>query len=151
LATEEMLTTMTKIVANLDVDEEGCKANLAKFGAFSASERVLMALVAAGADRQVMHEKIRTHSLKAWDAVRGGKSNPLADYLAPPTVENPRVDGCQGVCGHRSGKGPGDGGNDPRGVGRFFRKEIISPFNPSLNGEVRVFVEPFIHNRANFS
>jgi len=82
LATEEMLTVMTGIVGGLDVDESGCKANLAKFGAFSASERVLMALVAAGADRQAMHEKIRMLSRKAWDVLREGCPNPLADYLA---------------------------------------------------------------------
>ncbi len=82
LAMDEILENMTRIVGNLDVDEEGCRANLDKFGAFSASERVLMALVAAGADRQLMHEKIREHSRKAWDALRGGRPNPLGEYLA---------------------------------------------------------------------
>jgi adenylosuccinate lyase len=82
LAVEEMLTVMTGIVGGLDVDEAGCRANLEKFGAFSASERVLMALVAAGADRQEMHERIREHSRKAWDVLRGGRPNPLADYFA---------------------------------------------------------------------
>jgi adenylosuccinate lyase len=82
LATEEMLRVMTGIVDGLDVDEAGCRANLKRFGAFSASERVLMALVASGADRQAMHEKIREHSRKAWDALREGRANPLAEFLA---------------------------------------------------------------------
>jgi adenylosuccinate lyase len=82
LATEEMLRVMTGITGGLDVDEAGIAANLARFGAFSASERVLMALVAAGADRQVMHEKIREHSRKAWEALREGRPNPLIEYLA---------------------------------------------------------------------
>lgn len=82
LAADEMLTAMERIVTNLDVDEEACRANLAKYGAFSASERVLMGLVAAGADRQEMHERIRENSRKAWDALRAGKPNPLADLLA---------------------------------------------------------------------
>lgn len=82
LAMEEMIVAMTRIVGNLDVDEEGCRANLSKFGAFSASERVLMALVTAGADRQAMHEKIRQHSREAWDVLRAGHPNPLAEYLA---------------------------------------------------------------------
>jgi adenylosuccinate lyase len=82
LAVEEMLRVMTAILGNLDVDETGCKANLERFGAFSASERVLMALVAAGADRQAMHEKIREHSRKAWAVLRKGGANPLAEYLA---------------------------------------------------------------------
>jgi adenylosuccinate lyase len=85
LASDEMLTTMTRIVTKLDVDEEGCRANLAKYGAFSASERVLMALVAAGASRQEMHERIREQSRKAWDALRTGRPNPLADLLAADT------------------------------------------------------------------
>jgi len=82
LATEEMVRVMTGITGGLDVDEAGIKSNLARFGAFAASERVLMALVAAGADRQAMHERIREHSRKAWDALREGRANPLADYLA---------------------------------------------------------------------
>jgi adenylosuccinate lyase len=82
LAMEEILENMTRIVGNLDVDEEACRANVAKYGAFSASERVLMALVAAGADRQTMHEKIRELSRKAWDALRAGRPNPLEEILA---------------------------------------------------------------------
>jgi adenylosuccinate lyase len=82
LAMEEMIRVMTGIIGGLDVDETGCKANLVRFGAFSASERVLMALVAAGADRQAMHERIREHSRKAWDVLREGRTNPLAEYLA---------------------------------------------------------------------
>jgi adenylosuccinate lyase len=82
LAAEEILRVMTGIVGGLDVDEAGIKSNLDRYGAFSASERVLMALVAAGADRQAMHEKIREHSRKAWDVLREGRPNPLAEYLA---------------------------------------------------------------------
>jgi adenylosuccinate lyase len=81
LAIDEMLARTNKILAGLDVDEAGLKANLEKFGAFSASERVLMALVGAGADRQAMHEKIRAHSRKAWDALRDGRPNPLPDLM----------------------------------------------------------------------
>jgi adenylosuccinate lyase len=29
-----------------------------------------------------MHEKIREHSRKAWDVLREGGANPLAEYLA---------------------------------------------------------------------
>jgi adenylosuccinate lyase len=82
LAADEMIVVMTAILGGLDVDEAGCRANLERFGAFSASERVLMALVAAGADRQAMHERIREHSRKAWNALREGRANPLAEYLA---------------------------------------------------------------------
>jgi adenylosuccinate lyase len=56
--------------------------NLALYGPFAASERVLMALVKSGADRQAMHEKLRQHALEAWNAVQAGQPNPLADRLA---------------------------------------------------------------------
>jgi adenylosuccinate lyase len=41
-----------------------------------------MALAVAGADRQEMHEHIRTCSMAAWAAVQRGEANPLADLLA---------------------------------------------------------------------
>jgi len=41
----------------------------------------MMSLVKAGADRQLMHEKIREHSLAAWDMVRRGEENPLVESL----------------------------------------------------------------------
>ena len=41
-----------------------------------------MALVKSGADRQIMHEKLRLHALEAWIAVQTGQPNPLADRLA---------------------------------------------------------------------
>jgi adenylosuccinate lyase len=55
--------------------------NLAAYGIFAATERVLMAAVKAGGDRQAMHEVIREHSMAAWAAVQAGKVNPLAELL----------------------------------------------------------------------
>ena len=40
-----------------------------------------MALGKAGANRQEMHEKIRNISMKAWDIVRNGESNPLIQMI----------------------------------------------------------------------
>jgi adenylosuccinate lyase len=85
LALEEMLLTTLKIVRGLNVNVGACEANLAKYGPFAATERVLMALVRAGADRQHMHEKLREHSLKAWEVIAKGKPNPLAHNLAADT------------------------------------------------------------------
>jgi adenylosuccinate lyase len=64
------------------IDARAVAANLEKFGPFAATERVLMALVRAGADRQRAHDRLRTHSLKAWDAVKAGRANPLPGLLA---------------------------------------------------------------------
>jgi adenylosuccinate lyase len=56
--------------------------NLRDYGLFAATERVLMAAVRAGGDRQSLHEVIREHSLAAWAALQTGAANPLADLLA---------------------------------------------------------------------
>ena len=69
------------------VHDGALQHNLATYGAFAATERLLMELVKAGADRQEMHELIRQHSLAAWDAIQRGEDNPLGEALAiDPTV-----------------------------------------------------------------
>ncbi|MBN1305076.1 MAG: adenylosuccinate lyase [Anaerolineales bacterium] len=85
LAADEMLKTVTEIISDLRVDEAAMARNLGIYGPFAATERVMMAAVKAGADRQEMHETIRGHSMSAWEAVRKGESNPLADSLAKET------------------------------------------------------------------
>jgi adenylosuccinate lyase len=55
---------------------------LAIYGLFAATERVLMALVRQGADRQEMHELIREHSLAAWMDVQAGRNNSLPQRLS---------------------------------------------------------------------
>ena len=82
LAVDEMLITARQIVEGLQVDEGAIAANLARYGAFAATERVLMELVRAGASRQAMHEHIRGHSMEAWAAIRAGEENPLIERLA---------------------------------------------------------------------
>ena len=56
--------------------------NLRDYGLFAATERVLMAAVQAGGDRQDIHEAIREQSLAAWAALQAGQPNPLAELLA---------------------------------------------------------------------
>jgi adenylosuccinate lyase len=82
LAIEECLLTSTRIVRGLVVDAAAVAGNLERYGPFAATERVLMALVRAGADRQRCHDRLRTHSLKAWEAIKAGRSNPLPGLLA---------------------------------------------------------------------
>jgi adenylosuccinate lyase len=81
LASDELLRTANRIISNLRVDESAITRNLASFGPFAATERILAALVKAGADRQAMHERLRTHSMDAWQAIQAGQENPLADDL----------------------------------------------------------------------
>ncbi len=81
LAVDEILLSARRIVAGLAVNEGAVARNLAIYGSFAATERLLMALVRAGANRQAMHERIRVHSMAAWAAVERGEANPLADLL----------------------------------------------------------------------
>ena len=82
IALEECLITATRVVRGLVVDTAAIAANLEKYGPFAATERVLMALVMAGADRQRCHERLREQSLKAWAALKAGRPNPLGELLA---------------------------------------------------------------------
>lgn len=81
LATDELLRTASSILTKLRVDEAAIARNLAVYGPFAATERVLMALVKAGADRQEMHERIRSQTMKAWETLEPGGENPLAFNL----------------------------------------------------------------------
>ncbi len=81
LAADELLRTTSSIVSRLRVDEAAIARNLAIYGPFAATERVLMTLVKKGADRQEMHERIRQHTMRAWEALRAGEENPLLSNL----------------------------------------------------------------------
>ena len=82
LAADELLRRAGRLVGDLQVNEGAIARNLAIYGTFAATERLLMALVRAGADRQAMHEVIRVQSMAAWASIEAGRSNPLAEQLA---------------------------------------------------------------------
>jgi len=82
LAVDEMLKTAIEIFADLSVDEHALTRNLEHYGPFAATERILMAAVKAGADRQVIHELIRSLSMQAWKVNQSGKDNPLEGLLS---------------------------------------------------------------------
>ncbi len=86
LATDELLRTASSILTKLRVDETAIARNMSVYGPFAATERVLMALVKAGADRQEMHERIRSHAMQAWETVRRGEENPLTLSLCQDAV-----------------------------------------------------------------
>jgi adenylosuccinate lyase len=96
LAIDELLRVACRIVTGMQIDETASAQNLAHFGVFSAVERVLMAAVKAGADRQETHAYLRKQSLVAWAALARGEQNPLVenlmedrelrDYLPPERV-----------------------------------------------------------------
>jgi adenylosuccinate lyase len=81
LALEEMLLTAQTILEKLNINETAINKNLSIYGPFAGTERVLLAAVKAGADRQVLHEDLRTHAMLAWHEIQIGNSNPLLDSL----------------------------------------------------------------------
>jgi adenylosuccinate lyase len=81
LAADEITHATTRIVRDLRVNEVAVQRNMRTYGPFAATERLLMAVVKRGADRQHMHEVIREHSLAAWAALQDGEANPLIDAL----------------------------------------------------------------------
>jgi adenylosuccinate lyase len=82
LAADEILRTAKGILADLRVNEAAILRNMSTYGPFAATERVLMALVKAGADRQAVHERVRIQSMKAWETMQQGSENPLAHLLS---------------------------------------------------------------------
>lgn len=83
LATDGMLRIVTNVARGLVVYPKVIAARVAAELPFIASENILMAGVAAGGDRQELHERIRTHSHAAAAEVKQhGRANDLMDRLA---------------------------------------------------------------------
>jgi adenylosuccinate lyase len=81
LGLDEILITLNTIVDGLQVRETTIKRNLSLYGPFSAVEKVLLACVKQGADRQQMHEILRKHSMTAWEKIQMGELNPLLELV----------------------------------------------------------------------
>ena len=83
LATDAVLILCQNVTDGLVVYPRVIGANLEAELPFMATENILMAAVAAGGDRQDLHERIRRHSLAAAAVVKneGGK-NDLIDRIA---------------------------------------------------------------------
>jgi adenylosuccinate lyase len=81
LGTDAILVLATSIAAGLEVREDVIRRNVMEKMPFMATERWLMLGVAAGGDRQALHEVIRRHSLAVADAVAHGAPNDLLERL----------------------------------------------------------------------
>lgn len=81
LAVDEILQTAEKIIAELVINTEKIAYNLAQYGPFAATESIIIACVKKGADRQAMHELLRTISLEAWAEIQKGNANPMKSLL----------------------------------------------------------------------
>ncbi|MBM3143618.1 MAG: adenylosuccinate lyase [Chloroflexi bacterium] len=86
LIADELLRIAIDLLKGLRIDQRAISRNLTLYGPFAATEKLLMALGKAGADRQEMHERLRMHTLAAWGAIRNGGPNPLVDRIATDDV-----------------------------------------------------------------
>jgi len=86
LAVDEMLNSADSIVEGLNINEEVTRKNLEFFFSFSASELIIVEAVKKGANRQKMHEELRKISMRAWEDMHAGKSNPMEDLLTSNSV-----------------------------------------------------------------
>jgi adenylosuccinate lyase len=84
LATDGCLVILENVVSGLVVYPKTIAAALAAELPFMATEEILMAAVQAGGDRQVLHERIRTHSVAAARSVKedGGRNDLVERLLA---------------------------------------------------------------------
>ncbi len=87
LSLDEILKTALHVVKGIQFRDVAIERNLSVYGAFAATERLLMELGRRGADRQEMHEVIREHSLTAWDDLQRGNEIKLSATL----TTDPRV------------------------------------------------------------
>jgi adenylosuccinate lyase len=82
LGTDAILILVTNIAAGLEVRDAVIAAHVAAQMPFMATERWLMLGVAAGGDRQGLHEVIRQHSLSVAEGVSRGGVNDLLERLS---------------------------------------------------------------------
>ncbi len=88
LSLDEMLGVVERLIGGLVVDETAVRRTLDRYGTFAATERLLMELVKAGADRQKMHGVLRDHSMAAWKQISNGAPNPLIGSLSTDAAVN---------------------------------------------------------------
>ncbi|NMC55454.1 MAG: adenylosuccinate lyase [Chloroflexi bacterium] len=95
LITDELLRTALRVVKGLNIREESIQKNLDMYAPFAATERLMMAAVKKGADRQAMHERLREHALAAWQAVQQGAANPLLESIKEDTLIQQMLTGAE--------------------------------------------------------
>ncbi len=92
LATDAVLNLMADVTAGLVVHPAVIAANMADELAFMATENVIMNGVRAGGSRQVLHERIREHSLAAVARMKEeGAANDLLDRMRGDEMLAPHV------------------------------------------------------------
>lgn len=82
LICDELIITSLEIFKGLVVNLKTIERNLSIYAPFANTEKLLMALTKAGANRQDMHSILREHSLVCWKLMEEGKPQNLIESLA---------------------------------------------------------------------
>jgi adenylosuccinate lyase len=122
LATDAILVLMENVVRGLEVHPARIRRRLADELPFMATEELIVRAVRAGGDRQVVHERIRQHSIEAARALKDGAArNDMLDRLAADPEFNISVDDMQSVLEPRRFVG-----RAPQQVDEFL-SEVVEP------------------------
>lgn len=81
LTADALLSLAGHLAEGLEARSEVVASRVAQQLPFMATETFLMQAVKRGGDRQVLHERLRVHSLEAQAAVDRGAPNPLLDLI----------------------------------------------------------------------
>ena len=84
-AIDGLLETMLTVINEFGAFPAVIDAEISRYLPFLATTKILMAAVKAGIGREVAHEVIKEHAVKAALFMREGKSNTLLDALANDT------------------------------------------------------------------
>ncbi len=89
LIIDEILLSMNKIIKKLEINKIFSRSNLEKFAPFSATEKIMLKAVKNGADRQLMHEILRKHSMTAWHRMEENLPGGLEEMIrTDPAIRN---------------------------------------------------------------
>ncbi|HTE43951.1 MAG TPA: adenylosuccinate lyase [Gemmatimonadaceae bacterium] len=89
LGTDAILVLLDNVVSGLEVHPARIRRRLEEELPFMATEEIIVRAVRAGADRQVVHERIRQHSIEAARALKDGAArNDMLDRLSADPAFN---------------------------------------------------------------
>lgn len=81
LIVDEMISVAKRIIQGLVIHSYAVNKNFQTYAPFSATEKILIEAVKKGANRQKLHEVIRSHAMQAWQDIQAGKENSLIHRL----------------------------------------------------------------------
>ena len=134
LAADAVLILCQNVTGGLVVYPKVIAAHLAAELPFMASENILMAAVAAGGDRQDLHERIRRHSQAAAAVVKeqGGQNDLIARLAADPAFAKVDLTAVMEPSQFV--------GRAPQQVDEFL-EEVIAPIRAKYGAEIAAEVE----------